>query len=299
MDWRKISLAPWRYRNVLQERGGPISSLSVREILYWGQPAYEAYAELPPQYAPQSESSLYGRVHGSGTHALRSQAIYRAASEAIERWAFFESLSQYPNSYGFYLDPSTTGMAAFPGLTEKSARPIAYYEAAERWSLMAWWEKRIDHKQLLRDLSSGINGIEILSPIPNVATVILWKEEASFTAYGFAGHKNLSLAIKKALVELWRNCTILSDYQKNPKIIPGTINERRLLHFAVKDGRRDFVARISNTQSFSGASVEKPRLLIDEPIAGPWSSYAFVWRCLFDSSELLGSESTNDNYFLF
>ena len=102
---------------------------------------YEAYCNLVPGLKSSISSfSLYSNVDGMGSDQNKSVAYFKAISEAMERWAFYSlTSSQHRNDFGFDIDSTSSGFAAFPGFTK---RPAAYYarlEALERWALVSWW----------------------------------------------------------------------------------------------------------------------------------------------------------------
>ena len=125
--WNSISLAPLRYAKIHRDHGGPVQTISARESVRLGEPVFEAFASLRPELMSGSGelSSLYGNSDGSGTAAGKAEAVYRAISEALERWAWHESLKQNRAELRIDLDGTTTGFAAFPGLFARSARENA------------------------------------------------------------------------------------------------------------------------------------------------------------------------------
>src|ERR1022692_2454767 len=63
----------------------------------------------------------------------------------MERWAFRVKVRAPDRElYGFDIDESSNGMAAFPGLFHTEARKRALLEAVERASVIAWWEGVLD-----------------------------------------------------------------------------------------------------------------------------------------------------------
>jgi hypothetical protein len=296
--WQPISLAHFRYARIHKDHGGPIARLSVRESQRLGEKVFEAFALLDEKAGlPDTDTSnLYGNWHGSGTAPGRAEAVYRALSEALERWAWSQASSR--EELGFQLDSSTTGFAAFPGIHSRSPRAAAYLEAAERWSLDAWWEERLGQRLLQGLPWEGVRGIQILSPLRGTFVVILWKDCEHFRAYGFAGGVTVPAAAQKAAVELGRNIQVL-DYQRSvagtPQGEPSSRNERRLLFFAGKKGRELFDRRVARTVNGLSAA---PDLAVDGAVPGPWTRYAHVWRCLFDPRGLT-RDSLADDYFHF
>jgi ribosomal protein S12 methylthiotransferase accessory factor YcaO len=103
---------------------------------------YQANALLCGSIVPERKATaLFAIADGSGTHTSASVARHIAVSEALERWAITSiSQSARRSSYGFDLDLTSNGMAAFPGLIAKQARRFARLEAVERHCLFGWWE---------------------------------------------------------------------------------------------------------------------------------------------------------------
>lgn len=287
----KLSLAPFFYARVHAAEDGPIQSLEARKSVRLEEEVYEAFATLKQDLVGGHEqaSNFYGRFHGSGTAKNRPEAIYKAISEALERWAWLGS--QENKNLGLDLDNSTTGFAAFPGLGRRSPRSIAYHEATERWCVSAWWERKIDHRPLPADPTLSA-GVILNSSIPGSVCVILWKDFAGFRAYGFAANSSVEEAKLKAKVELGRNILVL-EHHKAAGGEPGTRNEERLLFFASEEGKSLFDQRLTETAT----GVSAPDLLIDCPVIGPWSKYTHVWRCLFHPKDLY--DSGDKGYFHF
>jgi len=323
MDWlEKINLAPWKYRNILKENCGPIERLSVKipEHCQDGSATncdanttkypedwldanstkyYEAYAYLKPELRPKTPilHQIYGNPDGTGTAVQKNIACYKAISEALERWAFYSiSCGEHAKTYGFDQDPTTTGMAAFPGLSKGRAQTIAADEAIERWALVSFWENKIPVLQLQENSS----GIKLLTPWTQTNTVILWEKnlDPEFYFYGFATEKTLALAISKARVELFRNQRALSKFfRKHKNTILQRTDEKRLIYFAQKNGHKHFLERTQIAAHIKTIPI-LPQTLINTEVLGPWSQYTTVWRCLFktQSEKYLLNET---NYFLF
>lgn len=294
MRWPEINLAPIKYAKIHKDHGGPIERLSVRKISLFGKPAFEAYAYLDGAVAAKrdNENVIYGNVDGTGTGSSQSQAVYSAISEALERWAWRASLGA--SNLGLELDSSTTGFAAFPSLGKGPARRRALFEAIERRSVACWWEKRLGHRVLeLPTATVAVEGIELEPIFSRGHTVILWKKFGGLVAYGFACSDTPARAIGKASIELERNERVLSlatGEENNVK----SQNERRLLFFGAHEGAELFQRRVHTKPS---QASEPPKLLIDNPVIGPWSSYAHVWRCLFDGGK--NQDTDRNDYFMF
>lgn len=291
-----LSLAPWKYRNVT---AGPIARLSYRASrLIDGQTVFDAYAYLKASPA-REVFQVYGSVDGNGTHATKHGAIHRAISEALERWAFHDTWNSHARvQYGFDVDPSTTGMAAFPGLNSRSARDTAYREAVERWSLVEWWRGHLAHEVFTLPGQPHIEALAIESLCADAITVILWTNVpgTQATAYAFAAGTTRMHAVKKALIELTRNVRVLQQFfaSAHASQKPTSSTERRLMYFAGVEGAQAFRKRVAT--HLRNGNIQAPKLIVDTTIKGPWTHYAHVWRCLFDSTPV---NREDDTFFLF
>ena len=89
-----------------------------------------------------ARNEVFSAANGSGTSDSPMVARFMALSEALERWAHWQLCTRADGGipYGFDVDPSTNGMAAYPGLWGRQARPGALMEASERFNLLNWWE---------------------------------------------------------------------------------------------------------------------------------------------------------------
>lgn len=307
----KINLAPLRYAHIHRDHGGPVASISFRKSARLGENVFEAFAALDRAATgvPAGASRLYGDGDGdgAGTGPSKTAAVYRALSEALERWAWYSSFEARRPGLGFDLDPSTTGFAAFPGLSARSPRANALAEAIERWCLGMWWQGALSHRFLGPLRWEGVAGLEILAPGLDRAVALLWKDGPEGRAYGFAAGENLEAAAARAAVELGRNARALGNAESKRGTEaekPRARNERRLLFFAGENGRAVFDARLRmDSHMGMGLSQEgkaqriRPKLVVDCPVPGPWGKYAHVWRCLLDPAEL--HDTGADDYFHF
>src|SRR5829696_4460371 len=111
-----------------------------------------ANATLTPGLIRKAPLHLFSDADGTGTHPVASVARHKAVSEAMERWAFHTLVrSEAAPDYGFDIDPSSTGMSAFPGFVRRQARRSAVLEGVERFSLCAWWDGRMDGRRFDTD----------------------------------------------------------------------------------------------------------------------------------------------------
>jgi len=305
-----ISFAPVRYRDVFEKFGGPIERLEVTpKPSSDGRERHCANAYLNASLRPSwyQRRRLYANADGSGTHLVRNTACYIAISEALERWAFYsECDGAQRQAFAFDREATTTGMAAFPGLTSRGVRTRAAIEAAERWSIVEWWLGRLPSRLVPQD-GTAEAALEIVSPFSRCSIVIVWRA-CSFggLAYGFSAGATISEAIQHARVELDRNISVLEKLVRETGLGPGSFPidtlavgmERRLTFFASPAGEVMFRARVGQSCK-TEAVPQMPRTLVDCEIPGPWTSYATVWRILYEqTSDAYLDESRND-FFLF
>lgn len=294
-----MNLAVFKYRSVMCEAGGPISRLATRFIS--AERGFEAFAYLNSGLRPiwLSKPAIYGRADGSGSHQTEIVASYIAISEALERWAFYSRACEESHSdFGFDIDKSTSGMAAFPAFTYRAARERAYLEAVERWSVCAWWEGKVSTKPFLPP-KADLNVYRLAVPWDSIEVVILHKK-SKFNCYAFAAARTTSEALDRAMVELNRNIEALARFSGHadeqwPAISIESVYEKRLMFFASTTGFQKFQERIKG--KIAGVQGV-PKLLIDCEVEGPWTRYAQVWRCLFEPVSDLAFSAASD-YFLF
>lgn len=305
-----INLAPIRYRNIHQDFGGPISRLSFREFYNRENILqYEAYAYLKDELRPDwiREGSLYGSADGTGTAKSRSLAVYKAISEALERWAFFQTCRSVNSSkFGFTVEPNTSGMAAFPALTASAARRIAQAEAVERWLICQWWQGRVPVVPLFSSGLETSGAIQLLGPWVGLKTCIVWAQKEHGVSYGFASANSLKVAAAKAEIERFRNerALALHAQSRGDLFSLGSENahsvesfsEERIRFFASEYGKCLFLDRVKNSTAIRLAP-KLPAVIVDSKIAGPWEKFAFVWRVLFKSDALHLSESSSFFFF--
>lgn len=277
-----LSLAALRYRSVTAP-GGPLASLVDGPGELWdGRPCRHAFATLRPELRGPVRPSLYGDADGQGTAVTRSEACHRAVSEALERWAFYAA-SRGPEAarLGFDVEPSTTGMAAFPGVTAAAARGLARLEAIERWSLLEWWRGRLPSRSR-RGPGGSAEALEVRTPFARAAVAVVWTPPATGgpgAAYGFAAGPDFATAAQKAAVELARNRRVLSE--RGPGAEPSLANERRLTFFASAEGHGAFLDRSRASALMPEGLPPEPPAVVDRELEGPWSRFAHVWRVLW------------------
>ncbi|MDI1251462.1 MAG: hypothetical protein PSV13_21560 [Lacunisphaera sp.] len=296
-----LSLAAYRYRNVLVTAGGPIERLEIADTQVLGERRFLANAYLIGELAGKRDgNSLYSRANGSGTDASPMVARFKAISEAMERWAHWE-MHQGPerHKYGFDVDPSSNGLAAFPGLWRRQARQVALMEAAERFNLLNWWEGRLTARES-ETRWPGMRAATICSPAPGITVILFKRTEAGFVAYGHGAAMDFDTACGKAAIEMERHAQVvarfaLSHAGRIRDQLPATAHplERRSLFFALDEGHELFLERL---RSPARATAEL-KLVYDGPVPGPWTRYADVWRVVYapPSRRFLGME---ENYFM-
>lgn len=245
---------------------------------------------------------LYSPANGSGTSPSPMVARFMAISEAMERWAHWElHRSAHKASYGFDVDPSSNGMAAYPGFLSRQARPNALMEAAERFNLLNWWEGRLPASE--SDTRwEGVRVATICSQAPGVTVILFKRTKEGFFAYGHGAALDYDAACCKAAAEMERHALVVSRFalthagqicdQLPPEAHP---IERRSLFFATEAGHELFLERLRSRPHKPQA---EPRLVFDGPVPGPWGRYADVWRVVYapPSDRFLGMD---ENYFLW
>lgn len=296
-----LNLAAFRYRNVLASAGGPIERLEIADVTVLGERRFLANAYLVDRLAGNREDcSLYSRANGSGTAASPMVARFMAISEAMERWAHWE-LHRSPerHKYGFDVDPSSNGLAAFPGFWRRQARLGAQLEATERFNLLNWWEGRLPALET-ETRWPGVRAATICSQAPGITVILFKRTKEGFVAYGHAAGMDFDTACQRAAGEMERHEQVVSRFAlshagKIRDQLPANAHplERRSLFFALDEGHELFLERL---RSPARAEAEL-KLVYDGPVPGPWSRYADVWRVVYapPSRRFLGME---ENYFM-
>lgn len=280
-----LSLAAYRYRNVLQPDGGPIARVSVREFSVFGRKLFQSNAWLADGLIPHRRKfALYSDADGTGAASVPMVARYMAISEAMERWAFHTKVRAADRElYGFDLDESSNGMAAFPGIFHSQARKRAMLEAIERASVLAWWEGL--HDGVVRSTDwPGINALVLPSPIGYGVTVLAFRaSRPDAFAYGHGAAPNFFGACERAVMELARHEYVLGLHRISKGVsmpeAPSDLFERRALFFSTPEGHALFQERLHRKARGSGYRAS---IVHDTEIRGPWSRYASVWRVLID-----------------
>src|SRR5215204_6494410 len=104
-----LSLAAFRYRDVLQSAGGPIARLEATDTTVLGRREFIANAFLRDGLAGDLwRGGVFSVANGSGTAPSPMVARYMAISEALERWAHWQLHGGSERArYGFDVDPSS------------------------------------------------------------------------------------------------------------------------------------------------------------------------------------------------
>jgi hypothetical protein len=274
-----LSLAALRYRNVLAEFGGPIADIQMGEFPVRGRKLVLANATLKPGLTRKMATSLYSDADGTGVNLVPSVARHIAVSEALERWAFSALVrSERAEDFGFDLDPSSTGMSAFPGLIHRQARHRSVLEGIERFSLMAWWEGRVQGRLFDTDWP-GVSAVAIDGPFGGMTVIAFARTQWGGYVYGHAADESFSGACERAVVELARHEWIMRSWWlasvAGERKAPSNIFERRLMYFASQEGHEAFLRRVHGRVT---APSVNPEVICDSELPGPWSEYATVWR---------------------
>lgn len=303
-----MNLAPWKYRAILSGSDeSPLKRLSKSELISQdAQSKFEVYAYLKDELVTnRCRHELYGSADGTGSDSLLSVATYKAISESLERWAFYDAVRRGIGAeHGFDIDPTSSGMAAYPGLFKKDAREKAFLEAVERWALKHWWEGVLCHEVIEHKSDLIIN---ILIPWSRIWVVILVRNSDKFSNYGFAAGYSINETYQKALVELERNARVLTKFYRKlqtetsgPNFSTTEIKnvfEKRLVFFSTEAGREHFLKRVStDVKKLSFQSVP-PKCIVDNEIVGPWTRYAFIWRVLFSGCANAHLNDSQDYFF--
>lgn len=295
-----MNLAPFRYRRVLSIHGGPIRAIECGSTSVMGRRMFQANAFLADGLRPVVRANvIYGNPDGTGTATRPSVARHKAVSECLERWAHHVVQSSPEAArYGFDVDPSSNGMAAFPGLLHSQARKVALGESAERFALAGWWSGAFDAVPL-GEVFPGVEGWQLENPVSRHVIVLLHAlADVGVHAFGHGSGNSLADACLRAAVELARAQYVLRRYarhaSKDGVSQPRSMLERRCLHFSSEVGYAEFCERMAQRK---WRSVE-PEFVFDGEIPGPWSDYACVWRVVIapPSDQFL---DRNANFFFW
>lgn len=267
-------LSPLRYAAAGSEKG-PIARIEHGRAFYFGETwqlcRASLKAELQPPFAPVS--AAFSAADGSGVGKTKLEARAKAVSEALERWAFYETRSG-PDShlYGYHIADSTKGMAAFPGLFASSARRRAMAEAYEHYAVDSWWSGAFEHWAMEED---GFTLVFIRVPDYRGVVVLAVRrlESKNFSAaFGSGSARTAAAAVLSAKLEAARMETALQNC-RHPELATGT--EAALLRRASHTG---YLAVVDRLKMAPWRAAAAPCLVFDGPVRGPWEQFAHVWR---------------------
>jgi hypothetical protein len=272
-------MAALRYRSVFAEQGGPIAKLETGHFPVRGRSMILANATLKDGCVRDRPLSFFSKAHGSGTDPIASVARHKAVSEALERWAYDAMVqSEHAAKFGLDVDPSSVGMAAYPGMFARQARRAALFEAVERYSLTAWWEGLAAARSFDTDWP-GVSAIAIDGPFGGMTVVAYAQTAWGGYVYGHAAGTSFGAACERAVMELARHEWVLRNrwlcLAAGERVKPTNIFEQRVLFFATDEGYELFRERVA--QKASGRTP-RPEIICDREIPGPWDQYATVWR---------------------
>ncbi|MGF1453681.1 MAG: hypothetical protein ACFB21_16610 [Opitutales bacterium] len=284
-----MNLANLRYQDVLAEDGGPIERIEGSETEIFGVGFSTAFAWLRPGLVPTTaRPPMVIQADGVATHQNPRQARHMAVSACLEHWALRALHAESSGAFGLDIDASSCGIAAFPGLLARAARPFAQAEAQERFLLNAWWSGLIPSKRIESHVQ-GISAISLQSRAGRTF-VVLWRfADQRFFSYGFAGGRTQAHAQWRALTELRRTERIVRKHFDTAATVDvgyceqlrDTI-EQRLVYFGTPEGHESFLERVRTSLGLPLNLVSKSRIAFDGEIRGPWSKYAGVWRVLYE-----------------
>lgn len=276
-----VNLAPLRYRRILARDGGPITSCECLPGNVLGRRLFFANATLTPGLRHSARDCvMFANADGSGTAERPFTARHRAISEALERWAHATTWhTPEGKNFGFDVDCSTNGMAAFPGLFARQARGPALGEAAERYAVFAWWTGASEADDA-GEVAPGVRVWRMNNPLSRHIVVMmhtkLGPDFPDRHVYATGAGRNFAHALHRTAIELDRSRISLRYHAGlGPDApAPGNMLERRLQHFSSSAGYAEFEARLGRR----AWRTHTPEIVFDGEIPGPWSRWAHVWR---------------------
>lgn len=279
-----LNLAPWFYRNLLDGKElieKPVF-YKVTDILE--NSYYESNVWLKKPLGNEDCSLLYNDCDGSGADKNKNIAVYKAISEALERFAFHETFYNQNQEFSFDVNPTTTGMSAYPYINYSKARLNSIFEAIERWAIHQLNYRKIPVVKL-ENPNKDIQHYELITPFREKAKVslVIFKKN-DFYNYGFAASDSVENSFKKSLVELNRNLKILlknDNYKLDYQQLDNS-TDKSLIFFSGNEGFNivDELIRSAPRRIID----ENPRVICDKPIVGEWTKYTKVWRYLLEDS---------------
>lgn len=291
-----ISLAPWYFRNLLGENNFVEEPDFYEITLLDGKKVFESNCRLKNHLRPNwlEKSNLYKDADGTGAAKTKNIAVYKGISEAIERWAFYQSIDADQKKYAFDVNPTTTGMASFPHFLKRGAREKAKSEAIERWAIHQFNRKKLpvtkNHSKIL-----GLEYFRINVPFNNYFVTLLSYKKNGIYFYGFASSSSEGESFFKALVELDRNLRMEKSIKGKMLNDFDSSVDRTLFYFSTQEGKDQFDSLINSSPRHLQESSGK--ILCDREIIGPWCKFSVVWRYLID--EAYFDTSKDHTFFMF
>lgn len=253
-----LNFAALKYAYALKEHGGPISSVSYLEQEIYEAKCFEGFAELDEKTGAKARTRVFG--------ASKSDAINGAISEALKAWAM-QAAKRDPvlkENLRLNKDPSGRGFSAFPGLGVQGAMKRALFDAARCWTLATWLEGAHSHGVVAYP---GFEALQIRGPVRGLAVVLLWRNRPGQTAYASAAGATPAAALETARYRLIQ---------------------------AEERGESPYHGKVQDRLTTTGKMLAAPLLVVDSPLRGPWTDYAHVWRCLFDSTAIRGNDKGDE-----
>jgi hypothetical protein len=274
-----FSLAAVRYRSVLAADGGPVECIEEGELEIFGRMFFQANVRLKDALVPRRTMQVYADADGTGMATSPMIARHIAISEALERWAHYDTFRSAQRAvFGFHLDRSSSGMAAFPGFSRSPARRAARFEAIERFCLLNWWERRLDGETRETEWPD-VTAVSFDAVAGGNAVILFKRSEWGFYTYGHAAADSFEGACEHAMMELVRHEWAIHGWlTSNNTKPPEHTFERRAWFFSTDEGHELFNRRLGARVESSPPNTE---VVCDSEIRGPWSAYATVWRFLF------------------
>ena len=292
-----MNLAPMRYANIDAKSGGPIELMEAGALETERGRFYQVNASLAGIHNLNRVGTQYfSPADGTGVDRHLLMAQYKAISEALERWAYHYLVQiGYLRRYGFDVEPTTTGMAAYPGLFEFQARRRAKLEAEERFCINRWWHGHLGSRDRQQ---ANHRALEIENPLSGSRVALVWKEfRPGRHAYGTAAGRTWDQAHAKAWLEMELMARALN---KGPaadlaalRRMPNS-GERQLVYFSLEEGHSRFQQRLK--QGSSGWSGSRPQPIIDCLIPGPWQAYTTVWRVVYPMVREKSDDSLDSDF---
>lgn len=289
-----MSWAPFFYRNLFDDNKIIEKIETYEGCLVDGKSIVESVVflndEVKAGYFPPV-SAVYSSGDGAGASEFKNISIHKAISESLERWAFYQTLSESPSEYLFDIVPYSTGIAAYPSLFSKPSRENAVKEATERWAIHQFWSEKLPIVEHATDIPN-LKHYELLTSLQFKTSILQFEDNGSFF-YGFSSGRNLNDSFSHAIIELSRNWRVLKDHSKEDYDALN-IYEKRLLFFKESTGSNLFSEKILRAPN---EILNEPSVLVDKEIKGPWTKYAKVWRFLYSDS--FYNDLNDETFFMF